>query len=144
MYKFIISAAFLLFSLHANAQLDTAALKLKYEKEVIYFSGGKYVKDGVKYPYKQLKNEFSNSPEGLKVFKMYESDAEKSRFASNAFLGLVITGIIVDFTTQQDKLASGLVLAGIIPLGFSIHFSTRADKKMKKAVWLRNRDVLLR
>ena len=144
MYKLIISVAVLIWSFEANAQLDTAALKLKYEKEVIYFSGGKYVKDGVKYPYRQLKNEFSNSTEGLKTFKMYESDAEKSRYAARAFLGLLITGIIVDFTTEQSNLAAGLALAAFIPYGFSIHFSIRADKKMKKAVWLRNRDVLLR
>lgn len=143
MYKLIISVAFLLSSIHANAQLDTAALKLKYEKEVIYFSGVHYIKGDIKYRYKQLKNEFNFSPEGMQAFKMHESDARKSRRYARVGLAVFTSALVVGFNTDQDQLALGLLIGAYVPMVVSIHFSTRAHKKMQKAVWLRNRDVLL-
>ena len=143
MYKVIISVAFLLFSIHANAQLDSATLKLKYEKEVIYFSGGRYVKGDVQYNFKNLKNEFGFSVDGMNMYKMYQSDYQKQRLYGALFLVTYISGIVIGVNTGGN-VATAIIIGSLIPMGVSFHFAFRADKRMKKAIWLRNRDVLLR
>lgn len=143
MYKLIISVAFLFFSFESYAQLDTAALKLKYEKEVIYFSGARYVKGGTEYQLKNLKNEFSFSVDGMNMYKMYQSDFQKQRLYSSLFLVTYISGIVIGLNTGGN-VGTAIIIGSLIPMGVSFHFGFSADKKMKKAVWLRNRDVLLR
>ncbi len=140
--KFTISILLILFSLSGGqCQPDSISLKRIYEKEVIYFSGNKYVKNNITYPIRNLINEFQKDTEGFYQFQMYKSDLRKSRIYAFTGLCAYVTGLVI--SNRNNKAALGLVAGSIIPGSITIHIGIRADKKMKKAVWLRNRDVLI-
>jgi hypothetical protein len=125
----------------AQAQYDSATLKSIYEKEVIYFSGGKYVKNDVKYKVKNLASEFKPNTPAFDMYLAHKADYHNGRFYAAAGLGLYIAGIII---SDKNKIGGyGLLVSGPVATSFSLHFRLRADKKMRKAVWLRNQDVLL-
>jgi hypothetical protein len=137
-----VSLLFAVVAFQVNAQTDSSMLKLKYEKEAIYFSGTRFVKGNVLYKIKHLKNEFDFSTEGMKTYALYQSDYRKGwKFAT---LGLVsyVSGLLIGINTNKN-VGGALVLGSLIPSGLAIHFGLRANKRMKKAVWLRNRDLLL-
>ena len=78
MAKATFAIGILIFAFQAKAQLDSSALWKKYEREVIYFSGVRYVKGDVRYRIKDLKNEFEFSPLGKEVYRMSRSDKRVS------------------------------------------------------------------
>lgn len=123
------------------AQVDSASFKLIYEKEVIYFSGNKYIKNSTSYPLKKLETEFKPNTEGFELFQMSLSDRKKSRIYSIISLGSFISGIIVG--RNNPDLGLTFILGSIVPTGISLNLSIKADKKMRKSIWLRNRDILL-
>ncbi len=123
-------------------QSDSVALKRKYESEVIYFSGNKYVKNEVLYPYRNLKSEFTKSKEGQLMFLMNQSDRKKTWVYYGIGWGLYVAGVIA---YQNNNVRNSNILYGsaLIPLSIALHHNFRADKRLKKSIWLRNRDVLL-
>lgn len=123
-----------------NAQLDSATLRSVYEKEVIYFSGGKYIKNNVKYKFRNLHTEFKPNTEAFHQFQLYKADSKKSGYFLLTTAALYVGGIVVG--QNNENVATGLLIASTIPLAFSVSFGIKADKKMKKAVWIRNRDFL--
>ncbi len=137
----IILLVILLAVIDVNAQLDSAALRAAYEKEVIYFSGGKYIKNNTKYKFRNLKTEFQPNTEAFHQFKMYEAHSKRAGYLLLTTVVLYIGGIVV--SQYDENVATGMLVASTIPLVFSISVGIKADKKLKKAVWLRNRDVLL-
>lgn len=140
--KTIVSIFVLLQGLtEAYGQIDSITLKKIYEKEIIYFSGSKYIKNNTAYPIKNLVAEFNPNTEGFEQYKLFASDQHKSRLYAGVGLTSYVLGIIV--SRNEPDLGSGLILGSIIPIGISFNLTLKADKKMKKAVWLRNRDVLL-
>lgn len=124
-----------------NAQLDSANFRSAYEKEVIYFSGGKYVKNSIKYPIKNLKNEFQPNSEAFHLYQMYRADSRKAGYYLLSATLLYTAGLIS--YKSNNALGAGLIIASVIPIGFTWSFGVKADKKMRRSVWLRNRDVLL-
>ncbi len=140
--KTIVSIFVLLQALtEAYGQIDSITLKKIYEKEIIYFSGSKYIKNNTAYPIKNLVAEFEPNTEGFEQYKLFASDQHKSRLYSGVGLASIVLGIII--SRNEPDLGSGLILGSIIPIGISFNFTLKADKKMRKAVWLRNRNVLL-
>lgn len=142
MDKFKISIVFLMLTIQASAQQNTTPFKEKYEKEAIYFSGARYVKNNIAYHPKYLKNEFKSSAEGMNMYKMYQSDNRKGWKCATLGLVSCISAIVVGIN-GNERLGKVLLLGSLIPSGLAIHFGLRGDKRMKKAVWLRNRDMLL-
>ena len=142
MAKLKISIVFLMLAFQASAQQDTVAFKEKYEKEVIYFSGARYVKNNIEYHPKYLRNEFNSSVEGMNMYKLYRSDNRKGWKCATLGLISYISGIVVG-VNGNERLGETLLLGSLIPSGLAIHFGLRGDKRMKKAVWFRNRDILL-
>ncbi len=125
----------------AYSQNDSTSLKILYEKEVIYFSGARYIKNNISYPLKNLGTEFKTNTEGYELYKLYRSDLRKARIYAIVGLGSLISGFVISNT--NNNIGATVALASFIPVGISMSFSVKADKKMRKAVWLRNRDVLL-
>ena len=123
------------------SQVDSLSLKRIYEKEVIYFSGNKYIKNNTLYPIKNLKTEFKKNSEGYLVYEMAQKDDKK--FTILYTIGFA--GYIAGFAMLEDKpnTGAGVMIAGSVPLVISFHFAGRSDKRKKKAVWLRNRDILI-
>ncbi len=121
---------------------QTDSLKLAYEKEVIYLSGRYYIKNNQKYTIKNLSSEFQNSPEGLSEFRAHQSDARKAR---NYFLIGALTYFAGVFVLSENaNAATGIMASSFVPYIIGIHFSKKANKKSKKALWLRNRDALFK
>ena len=127
----------------ATAQLDSLALWRKYEKEAIYFSGSGYIKGDQKYPIRDLKKEFEFSPLGKEVYRMSRSDKNMGR--ASVILGFVSYSVWINSISKNTKHPSPTPLLATVGFwGISIPFSIRSVNRMNKAVWLRNRDVLLR
>jgi|JI10StandDraft_1071094.scaffolds.fasta_scaffold742162_2 hypothetical protein len=140
--KHIIILLIILFAIvNVNAQLDSATLRSDYEKEVIYFSGSKYIKNKTKYKIWNLHTEFKPNTEAFHQFQLYKADSKKSGHLILTTVALYVGGLVVG--QNNEDVATGLLIASTIPLVLSINFGIKADKKLKKAVWIRNRDVLL-
>ncbi len=75
------------------------------------------------------------------MYEMARSDKRKFVFFYATSLVAIIVSPIV--SKQNNQLAAGLLLGGMISLGVSINFSISSINKMYKAVWFRNRDVIL-
>lgn len=76
------------------------------------------------------------------MYKMYQSDNRKGWKCATLGLVSCISAIVVGIN-GNERLGKALLLGSLIPSGLAIHFGLRGDKRMKKAVWLRNRDILL-
>jgi hypothetical protein len=143
-YRFLISAVMLFgLAFEATAQLDSLSLWRKYESDVIYFSGGGFIKGDVKHPLRDLKNEFDYSPLGKEVYRMARNDRNLSR----CFIALGVASEFFWLTSigkRQNTKATAGFLVFTASFGVAIHLSIRSVNRMQKAVWLRNRDVLLR
>ncbi len=131
-----------LLTIQVRAQVDSATLRNRYEKEVIYFGGSGYLKNDIRYPRKNLKNEFKLSPTGKEMFDLSRSDMKKTIICFSFFVASYSAGLVA-LKNDQKGTATGLFLASAIPYGISYHFILRGGKRFKKAIWLRNRDVLL-
>ena len=126
----------LLITGYSNAQVEQ---QMKYDESTIYLYGSKWVKNYKSYPIKLLGNEFDKSPDGLVLFKEYKRDVR----AANIFLvigtGMLVAGYLVaDNQTEGAILFGGAITSSVVSLSFSIP----AQKKLQKAIWVRNRDVL--
>ena len=130
-------------TLQASAQIDSLQLWKKYDKEVIYFSGSKYIKNNQVYGTKTLKTEFDYSPLGKGLFKMYQKD--RKFFFVFYGLGFVsYTYALINLFDRKFDNATTFLAGSLVCWGGSFTFSISADKKLKKAVWYRNRDMLFR
>lgn len=136
------SLLFTFISSYANAQFDSSDFKNRYQKDVIYLSIPGYIKNDKRFSKLHLKTEFDFSSEGAKIFKLHQEDATKS------FLCISLAFMFFGATSLADnlgytKLAEVFAYASLVPIAISIPFVIRSNKRMKRAVWLRNRDVLL-
>lgn len=121
-------------------QSDSLSRRSLYENEVIYFSGRKYVKNNVKYPIHDITREFKVDSDGFEQLQQCKLDQRKARTYLYPGLILYISGLIV--LDKNPNVATGLFGGSIICSSITLYFGSRADKKLRKAVWLRNRDVL--
>ncbi|MCB0489119.1 MAG: hypothetical protein KDC99_11620 [Cyclobacteriaceae bacterium] len=136
--KISIGVVFLCIATTALSQVD---LKAKYEKEVIYLSGRYYFKKNQRYPIRNLSSEFQNSQDGLVELNLAKSDSRKAK-------GFLLIGALAYFSgaivlSNNEDVGIGLVVVSIPINLLSIHFSLKANKKLNRAVWLRNRDILI-
>jgi hypothetical protein len=121
---------------------DSLEIKRYYEKNTIYWPGRRtYVKNDQHFPFINLKTEFEFSKEATWEFKEYKKDSRRSIIC----LVLAETLLLSSFLLTNDPLPSiGLIAAGGISLGFSIKFANLSFSHLSRAVWVHNRDVLLR
>jgi hypothetical protein len=90
-----------------------------------------------------LKNEFDYSPLGKELFKMYQKD--RRFFYVFYGLGFVsYSGALINLFDRKFKESNILLTGAMVCWSGAFTFSITADKKLKKAVWYRNRDMLLR
>jgi hypothetical protein len=125
-----------------TAQLDSVSFWHKYENEVIYLSGSRYIKGTGIHSYKEIKYEFDLSPLGKEIYTMYRADQRKYHFFYITGMALYIPAFI-NLAKRNYKEASNFILGSIASFAISIPISSAADKKLQKAIWIRNRDVLL-
>jgi hypothetical protein len=125
----------------SQGQTDSASLRYIYDKEVIYVSGSRYVKNNTKFKLRNLEKEFTPNSEAFELYKSYKSDSRKSSYYSLIGISISAVGIIIG--DKNPAVGIGLVFVGGFSIGVSLGTGVKADKKMRKAIWLRNKDVLL-
>jgi hypothetical protein len=136
-------------SQNASAQ-SIDSLKARYNNETLHFFKGYIAKgeDGTRVRFRQLKNEFTLSPEG---FKQYESYRKKRTTAfilvSTGFASALAGAIILDNGNKNRDIGAQKLGRGFIAAGYSIEFvsllyALSGQKKLHRAIWLRNRDVV--
>lgn len=129
----------ILLTIIGTCQSDSLSIKAIYDKEAIYFSGNKYVKSNILYPRKELINEFQENTEAYFLYRSYKKDHRKGK------VYYVVTMLLTLFAAPiiDEDVGKGALTVGIVSGVVTIRLFARADNKLKKAVWLRNRDVLL-
>ncbi|MBA3899070.1 MAG: hypothetical protein H0X62_02500 [Bacteroidetes bacterium] len=128
-------------------------VRKRYEVETIYmFGSSRYIKGGEKntvgFLGRKMKPEFEISPEGMAVFQQYRSQEKTALILMGAGLAALIGSFfIVDFddvSNPNNFLAGATYGAGLAITGFSLNYVIKSQRNFKKAIWLRNRDVLSR
>jgi hypothetical protein len=138
--RIFLFCAFSVVSRALLAQIDSTAMASRYTNETIYLSGSGYLKGNVKYRLRDIDKEFTDSTEGIVLLEGYRAD--KKRFVASYAVGI---GLMFLSLTQREWDARGLGFAGgVVATGFSLHFGTRSQNRLQKAIWVRNRDTLTR
>lgn len=124
------------------AQIDSVQLRKKYETEVIRVRSFGYDKGDTSFKLRNLKNEFEHSPEGKKYFQLFKKDRRNLWICTAAWY-LTYGGAYFAKGYNQNVLGNSLLIGSFIPLGLSFHYVLRGESRLQKAIWVRNRDVLL-
>jgi hypothetical protein len=122
------------------AQTDSMSFFKKYELETIYLNNNGYIKNNQSFKLRNLKNEFNFTVQGLEGYQAYRADNKKFIVTYSIGLGMLLSGLAYQGNKQTSNL---LVFASVVPIAFSLHFSIRSQNRLSKAIWIRNRDVLL-
>lgn len=136
----IVTLFLLMIQSSAIAQSDSVSFFKKYELETIYLSGNGYIKNNQSFKLRNLSNEFNFTLQGLKFYQGYKADNKKALVAYTLGLGLLLGGLAYSGDQINPNV---LLLTSVVPIGFSLHFSIRSQNRLSKAIWIRNRDVLL-
>ncbi len=139
---FLFGCLFLLTWLCAKAQnQDSVAIKKFYEENTIYWTGStKYIKNYQYFPLRDLKKEIRLSPDAIHEYEQYRRN---DRFLKTAFLAsgaMLVSAILVK--NRQVKL--GLLTGSVITATIAIPISFKSSAHLGRAIWLHNRDVLLK
>ncbi len=135
-------ALFTIITFQAAGQDDSTSLKSRYEMETIYLIQNGYIKNDIKYRLKNISEEFQNGTESFQQFQIFKSDNRNYRNFLYPGILLYISGLIV--LNQNYDAGLGLLTGSVVFSTITLHFAIRADKNLKKAVWLRNRDILFK
>ncbi len=154
--KFLFVFSFCLFSIFCSGlygqQCDTS-LKAIYEKEVIYFQDGKYVKDNHQSKISWRDKEFlklfdSCSEEAKDEIKLARKYDKRSSIFGSASLVFDACGFVIIFGTTPSSLTDVALLISLGGTLTNIVFtninSSKSARHLEKAIWLRNRDALIR
>ena len=110
--------------------------------ETIYLSGKGYIKNGENFKLKSLSDEFNFSRHGLATYQSFKADRTKFIVTYSIGLGLLIGAIVYHQSYQQ--VSNVLLVSGVGAVGVSLHFAIRSQNKLSRAVWIRNKDVLIK
>jgi len=126
-----------------NAQsISMDSLKARYNNETIHLLNKHYVKGDKIITHAELVHEFSLSPDATASYQSYKSNRTTAMIFADLGLVTLLGGSIISL---NNKDLAPLVFAGFITFSdLSIIFSTIAHKHFDHAVWIRNRDILIR
>lgn len=139
---FLFACLVLLTLFCAKAQnQDSVAIKKYYEENTIWWNGSShYIKSYQSFPLRDLKNEIRFSPDAIDQYKEYRRDYRFLRGTIIASTGLLVAAILV----KDQKVRVGLLAGSIIATTISIPIRYKSSIHLGKAIWLHNRDVLLK
>lgn len=147
--KFLIHIFFLLgwvYSLPVYSQLaDYVGLLQRYEQEVIYVQGKYYIKgdQSIPFSYISIEKEFISSKEAYPEFLLSVKDRTYSRRSYSLALGLYAGSILLLANGNREN-ASIPFAGSLVAYGYGIHYSFRSGKRLQHALWIRNRDALIK
>jgi len=111
--------------------------------ESIYLKGNKYIKNDVEYPIGFLG---SNLKEEMKISQFATLEWKKHVNYRNWSFVTSLTGValtIAGFGAESENLQRGLILSGLGLSIISIPISIKSNNQIQKAIWTRNRDLLM-
>lgn len=123
----------------AQAQTRDSLLRL-YDARTIYGYGDKYIMGGRQLPFRKLKTEF-----GPGVTSDLYRQGRQDRAVSRVLGVAAVAALVGNIALGRDHRAGGIALlvAGVgLNLG-SLRFSKKSTELVDRALWLRNKDVLL-
>ena len=145
----IVNCVILLGALEAQDQTGSSTIYLKSK-----FFGAAYIKNGVEYKLRGLKNEIKDEPDSLVLFSKWRKYGNVTMifwycsFASlygAYYFGFERDGFHYGVGTKNDSLwAWGLLIAAI---GFEIPmiiFNNKASNALQECIWTHNRHVVQR
>ncbi len=123
---------------------DVTLLSNRYENETIHLSRARYVKGDQKISLRPqvFEKEFAFSNDGLNEYKLSLQELKKGRPFSFAGVGLLISSLVL-FNNHQKTAGLVAFVGAALTLPFSNHYIFKSQRRLQKAVWLQNRDVLL-
>ena len=137
-----LSLLFLLFTCFCKAQTGNLdLLKEKYANKTMYIQKNKFIQGSNILRFKELEQVFVISPEALSLYRAAKKSRKVGAFLTGLSMGLFMGGLSL---VQTNETAGIILYSGsIVSSGIAIPLLSKASKKMHKAVWLFNRDVLL-
>ena len=126
---------------------NLSTLEKAYQSNTMYLTyGSKYHLAGKEgnlfFNTPKVKQLFAASPDGYKEYKQYQSNQVTS-LTLNVLGGIAsITGLFMVMEGEEVAAGRALIIGGLAAPLISIPIGIKAQKKLNKAVWLRNRDVL--
>jgi hypothetical protein len=145
--KLVLLLALFLQVLNVKAQLSQEEVKRRYESETIYTVYNQYYKGGEKHRMgfygRRMKHEFEISPEALQSFQKYRRQALTGHWIAVA--GIVAnTSALIFINEEQQPGLFWAIYAPTLAVGITgLAIELGAQKHLSRAIWLRNRDVLL-
>lgn len=137
---------FILILLLADSQIvaqnqDSMAIKKYYEENAILWLGWtKYIKNNQSFPLKNLEKEIIFSPDAIHEFSLYRRNRTYLNVSAIVGGGLYLSALVV----KDREVKLGLFAGSLVAFSFSIPLSLNTSKHLSRAVWLHNRDILLR
>lgn len=120
---------------------DSIIIRRYYERNTILWTGKKkYFKDNQSYPLKNIVQEFEFSKEALVEYNQYKKYQRRSWVAYGLSLGFFATSVLAD----RAEIGFPALGATVIGFGFFIGSQQRGLHHFQRAIWVHNRDVLLR
>ncbi len=129
------------FSQLAAQNQDSVAIKKYYEENAIIWLGWtKYIKNNQTFPLKNLEKEIIFSPDAIHEFSKYRRYRTYLTISAIVGGGLYLSALVA----KDREVKLGMFAGSLVALSFSIPFSFDTSKHLSRAVWLHNRDILLR
>jgi Family of unknown function (DUF6010) len=142
---------FMTFSCTFSAQSQVVStrdsLVKVFEQSSIMLQGNKYSINGTSYKMgfgnRNIGETLKKKPMAYAEFELYKKNQKKSLILNLVGGSAALASILVNQKTDK-ALFTGLSLTGLVCLGVSIPFNSKSTKQFNKAIWLYNRDVLLK
>ena len=120
---------------------DSLTIRKYYEQNTILWPGWtRYYKNNQSFPLRNLKNEINLSPDAIHEFALYRRNRTGLNVTMIAGTGLFVAALLVN--DRQTKL--GLLAASTLTVAISLPFSFSTSSHLSRAIWLHNRDIILR
>jgi Family of unknown function (DUF6010) len=144
---FLIVFITLFYAFSAKSQVVSSqdSLVKKYEQGSIMLKDKQYVINGTSFKmghgHMKISETFKKSPLAYAEFELFKKNQKKGILLNIVGSAAAIASFFVNQNTDK-ALFTGLSVAGIGCLGWSIPITSKSKRHFNKAIWLYNRDLL--
>ena len=129
----------------AQGSISKDTLRARYENETIRLYSDDSVSDrmllkGISY--QEKRKFFLNSPDALPYFDKYVKKDKAAKVFG--YIGLTLIAGALAIRNTSKEAANAFIIGGYTAFIFGLPIKSKGNTAYKHAVWLRNRDILLR
>lgn len=125
----------------AGQSADSLEIKRYYEQNTIFWPGRKvYFVGDQQFQLRDLKEQLSFSREA--TFELREFKRDRRRYWTTLLLSEVL--FVTSITSRHPQTGLPMLLAAGIGFSISTRYYNRSVAHLQRAIWVHNRDVLLR